>query len=225
MAKVDGLPSHMRSVPGSVNIPTATFPSSIASDKPDPDSVASDIVEAFNKHLDAQDNKGLATLFADDGFWRDHLALSWSFRTLRGHQEIQNFLDKCRSSNANLVFSEIELDKSTAARSPQLSFLDAEQKVPCLAFCFTLQTTKGNSEGVARLIQVAPGTWKIYTLFTTLLRLNGHEESIYHRRPRGVQHGGQPGRKNWRESRTSEALYEGGREPQVMILGMLDNST
>lgn len=48
--------------------------------------------------------------------------------------------------------------------------------------------------------------------------LKGHEETTYGRRPEGVAHGFNPGRKNWLERRVAEANFEDS-EPTVLILG------
>ena len=63
------------------------------------------------------------------------------------------------------------------------------------------------------------GRWKAFTLFTTMHELKGHEETTKTNRPHGVDHGGQPGRKNWQERRTATENFEEDKEPVVMILG------
>lgn len=48
--------------------------------------------------------------------------------------------------------------------------------------------------------------------------LKGHEEATFSRRPEGVAHGFQPGRKNWQELRVADVNFEES-EPTVLILG------
>lgn len=59
---------------------------------------------------------------------------------------------------------------------------------------------------------------KAFTLFTSMMELKGHEETVFGRRPEGVAHGGLPGRKNWQERRLADENYEDS-EPTVLILG------
>ncbi|KAI5461960.1 hypothetical protein BGZ63DRAFT_354986 [Mariannaea sp. PMI_226] len=209
----------MRSVPGSINIKAVEFPKSPKATALDPEAPAAHVVQLFNQALDEKDNSALAALFTEDGLWRDHLALSWSFRTAQGHKAIQDFLHDLASTGEALRLQSIALDNTAPTRKATNSFLDASQEVHCLQFFFTLKTTIGSGQGVARLIEAGPGDWKIYTLYTSLQQLDGHEENVFQNRPRGVQHGGNPGRKNWSDRRRAEKSFEDGYEPEVLILG------
>ena len=51
--------------------------------------------------------------------------------------------------------------------------------------------------------------------------LTGHEEITGANRALGVQHGGNPGRKNWQERRDAIENFEFDLEPTVLILGEL----
>ncbi|KAH7000624.1 hypothetical protein EDB80DRAFT_618208 [Ilyonectria destructans] len=213
------LPSHMQPVPGSVNIPIAKFPATAGPAESGIRELAEAIITQFNKGLASRDSAVLSSLFATDGFWRDHLALSWAFRTVSGRQGVQDYLQSSFATENGPVLKSITLDTTSPARVPQSGFLDAGAEVPILVFSFTFESTVGTGKGVARLIQDSPGTWSIFTLYTTLQQLHGHEENISHRRPQGVQHGGVPGRKNWAEGRKADAEYEDGSNPVVLILG------
>lgn len=81
----------------------------------------------------------------------------------------------------------------------------------------TTESDVGHGLGVARLVQ-QDGKLKAFTLFTSMRELKGHEETTHSRRPEGVSHGGQPGRKNWLERRVADENYENS-EPTVLILG------
>ena len=84
----------------------------------------------------------------------------------------------------------------------------------------TIETDVGRGRGLVRLLQdQEDGKWKAFTLFTTMHELKGHEETVRGRRPNGVIHGGQPGRKNWQERRKATENFEGDIEPTVLILG------
>ena len=63
--------------------------------------------------------------------------------------------------------------------------------------------------------------WKAFTLFTTLEELKGYEELIKSRRPAGVKDGQDHGSANWKDNRDAQQNFEGGREPAVLILGIM----
>lgn len=207
----------MRVVAGSVNIAAAPFPYSPHPTGLDPETVAGLAVQAVNQCLSKKDHAGLASIFAEDGYWRDHLAMSWSFRTVHGRAGVRSFLEE-NPAGPRLKSIELE-EEAPAARKPQHAFLDAAGEVHCVQFCFVLKTAVGSGQGVARMIETAPGEWKIYTLYTVLLELAGHEENTFARRPKGVQHGGEPGRKNWADRRDDERNFRDEYEPDVLILG------
>ncbi len=204
--------SKDRCEPGSVNIPLCRWPKT-AETTVDPDAVASKIVDAFNSSLAKADTKGVADLFLDDGYWRDHLGASWELRTLKGRDKIATYL-----SNDGSALTGIEIDKSAPNRVPQLGAFDGTGDVKGIQFFFNFTSKYGAGQGLARLSE-KDGSWKIFTFFTTLREIKGHEEATYHRRPKGVEHGGKPDRKNWLERRIAAVNLE-DREPTVLILGM-----
>lgn len=221
MATVDvqqSAPSHVRVVPGSVNIPVARFPIPSKSVTFDPEQVASSLVEAFNNALDQRDFHKVSSLFGDNGFWRDHLALSWQLRTVHGQTAIVKFLERCSVSRDGMRLQKITLDKSSSVRSPKFCALDGAGDVQGVQFFFGAETAHGSGVGVARLA-LQNDTWKIFTFYTALQELKGHEELLGHRRPKGASHGGNPDRKNWAERRLDSAAYVDGHEPTVVIIG------
>lgn len=212
------VPSHIRGVPGSVNIPVARFPVPSKSVIREPEQIASNLVNAFNLALAKRDFGDIASLFGDNGFWRDHLALSWQLRTVQGHEPIVEFLEKCSESRDGMRLQKISIDRSTSIRAPKVCALDGAGEVQGVQFFFTAETVHGSAVGIARLAQ-QNDAWKIYTLFTALKELKGHEELLGHRRPKGAEHGGHPDRKNWAEKRADFSAYTDGHEPSVLIIG------
>jgi hypothetical protein len=139
------VPSYIRCVPGSVNIPVAKFP---ASDKvestPDAVKVADDFVKTFNSYLDKRDYQAIANQFGEDGFWRDHLGLTWSFRTLRGPKDVLSFLKECSGSKDGFRLKSIAVDSSTNVRAPQFTAIDGGTAgVSGVQFFFTFETAIG----------------------------------------------------------------------------------
>ncbi|KAJ4513954.1 hypothetical protein HRR83_004881 [Exophiala dermatitidis] len=204
--------SKDRCEPGSVNIPVAKWPKTAQTTSVDANAVANKIVDTFNNALANGDTQAIADLFLDDGYWRDHLGVSWDLRTLKGPKKIAEFL-----ADVGCPLQKIEIDRSSAYRSPQLGAFDGTGDVKGIQFFFNFTSKVGAGQGVARLAE-RDGQWKIFTLFTTLRELKGHEEAVGPRRSKGVEHGGKPDRKNWLERRRAEINFE-NKEPTVMILG------
>jgi hypothetical protein len=217
-AAVD-IPSHMRPVPGSINIAAAKFPQSVKPAKSiQPSEIAADFVSSFNTALQRKNLLDVSLLFLEGGFWRDHLALTWQLRTLQGPARIYDFLKGAATSRDGFRIKKIEVDASNAVRAPKLAPVDADGEVMGVQFFLTIDTVIGTGLGLVRLVEEA-GQWKVFTLYTRLEELKGHEEAIYDRRPRGVEHGGKPGRQNWADRRAAAIDYTDGSEPAVIVVG------
>jgi hypothetical protein len=120
----------------------------------------------------------------------------------------------------------IAVDDSSTLRKPTIAPIDFVGEVKGISSFLTLATDVGKGRGIVRLCKdTSDGQWKAFTLFTTMHELKGHEEALGTRRPDGVQHGGNPGRKNWKDRREIESEYADGREPTVLIIGMPRNDT
>lgn len=219
--------SKDRCEPGSVNIPLCQWPATAATTSPDADSIASKVVDSFNAALSKGDTQAIANLFLDDGYWRDHLGVTWDLRTLKGRDKIADFLANATttsSTNANdtpFPLTALEIDRSTAYRAPQFGAFDGVGDVKGVQFFFRFTSKVGSGQGLARLAERggSAGEWRIFTFFTLLREIKGHEEARHQHRPKGVEHGGRPDRKNWQERRTAAINFE-DREPTVLILGM-----
>lgn len=219
---VDAVPSHQRCVPGSHNIPQAEFPPAVNTPSSiDAAAATAQIIESFNEALAAKDFAALAALFVDgqDTYWRDHLALTWVFRTVEGRSAILEFLNHAAGSKDGFRLKKIAADTASAFKSPQAAPIDPRGEIPGIRSHLTLETAHGTGTGLLKLVHQEDG-WKIFTLYTRLEELRGHEQGAFFHRPQGVQHGGQPGRKNWAERREAEAKYEDGDGPAVLIVGM-----
>lgn len=198
---------------GSVNILPAKFPSTPLPESANPHNVADDLFRTINEQLSRKDYSGIASLFSEDGYWRDHLCLSWDFRTLKGPNNISDYL----TSNGGKLES-ISLDKSAPCREPCISQLDAFGKSKCVAFFIKVTTDISSGQGVVRLIY-ENHDWKIIAFYTALRDLKGFEEPLGVRRPVGASHGGDRNMKNWFEQRLSDANFDES-EPAVLIIGM-----
>ncbi|KAI0409490.1 hypothetical protein F4802DRAFT_593135 [Xylaria palmicola] len=206
------VPSSERAVPGSVNIPIATWPTTpdINAEATDATAIAVDIGDSFNKLLQRKDYKGVADLFVEAGYWRDQLALTWDLRTAKGSEAIVNLLQE----GHHLVSINLDTSLPDPAGIADLRY---DGSVRGIQFFTTVTTQFGSGRGLVRLIQDS-GVWKIWTLFTVLEKLNGYEEALGSNRASGVQHGARAGRKNWVERREAESSFQDSN-PDVLIIG------
>lgn len=196
---------------GSVNIALGEYPETSKNESVDANKVADEIVSRINDALSSNDNETITNLFLEDkGYWRDHLALNWDFRTSKGRSNIKKLLD-----GAKVRLSNLEVDRSSAVRAPKFGPIDAWGDVNGIQFFIKFENEVGRGEGLVNLAE-KDGQWKVFTIYTALRELKGHEEPVRHRRPKGVQHGGDPNRKNWKERRDAEKEEI---DPRVLIIG------
>ena len=144
--------------------------------------------------------------------------MTWDFHNLQGLEEITTVL---RTQENGWRIISVKIDDSNDLRKPNISTFDVEGPVKGVQSFLTVETDVGMGRGIVRLLpdDKDHGKWKVFTLFTTLEELTGFEESINERRPSGVQHGAQFGRKNWKEMRSTQEEYEEW-EPAVLIIGI-----
>lgn len=206
-------PSSQRLEPGSFNIQAEPWPAGTSNGTADAAATAATITNSINQALASQDLKSLSALFAENGYWRDHLAISWSLRTIKGRDNILQYLQQ----NQPCRLTKVELDASSDFRKPQLTPFAPSGGSKGIGFFITFTTQQGSGRGVVRLVEV-DGEWKIWIIYTALDELNRHQEPIGANRPEGVQNGATPGRKNWLDRRRDEENFVDS-EPDVLIVG------
>lgn len=153
----------------------------------------------FGEALGAGDTAAVLALFADDCYWRDFVAFSWTIRTFEGRDAIAGLLEASLGRTA---------PRSLAVTSSAATGTGTE-------IWFTFTTTVGAGRGIAR---VEGGLCR--TLLTTLESLAGHEEALGPTRPLGVRHGADRARETWADRRAREAAALGTSEqPYCVIIG------
>ena len=156
-------------------------------------------LSAFQDALTAGDADAAAALFGAESYWRDLVAFSWNITTVEGPEGVADLL---RTTDAG-------------ATGFQVSEEPAEADGVTTAW-LTFETAVGRGSGLLRL--TADG--KAFTFLTTLDELKGHEEPQSERRPMGAEHGANPDRVTWLESREKEATELGyTTQPDVVIIG------
>lgn len=198
--------------PGSVNVHIPAWPKDLSNKSVDADSEATKLIGSLNLALDRGDNSAVAKLFLDDGYWRDHLCVTWDLRTMKGSSKIKGFLD----GGHNL--KKIEIDRSNPDFAPKVAAFDPKATTSGIQFFTNVTTDHGSGRGFVNMVEDS-GEWKIFTCFTTLKELTGFEEAIGNNRPQGVQHGAIPSRKNWLDRRKDEKEFR-DQSPDVLVIGM-----
>jgi ketosteroid isomerase-like protein len=169
----------------------------------DASEVARQWLESFASHVRSADIDGIIDLFTEDAYFRDVLALTWDFRTFEGTHAIKKFLED-RLSEAKPSSFKLKDD-----------FLDLVQPYPDIAWIqalFGFETNVGLCSGVLRLVPMADGRWKAYTMFTNLEDLKGFPEKT------GALRNHEPNHGKWAEKRKREVEFEDA-EPTVLIVG------
>ncbi|KAL5040804.1 hypothetical protein BDW71DRAFT_193057 [Aspergillus fruticulosus] len=214
--------SAVKIEPGSINTPVGTFPPTCKTPKEtiNAHALATSTLSKLNAALSTSNVPAITALFLKQGsFWRDHVCLSWDFRTAKGREEIASLLRQAEKEKLEQV--RLEVDVSTPFRSPQVSAIDAFGDVIGVQFFITVSTAIGSGRGLVRLAEDNEGEWYIYTLYTVLQELTGHEERISSHRPFGAVHGevSDRPRLNWQDRRDAEANLSENKQPAVLIVG------
>ena len=157
-------------------------------------------LDALDKALQANDSKAAAGLFEEEGFWRDLVSFTWNIKTLEGRDAIEKMLD------------------ATTTRVKPGGWAIEEEPAEAdgiIESWVTFETDVARGRGHLRLRD-----GKAFTFLTTMVELKGHEEPNNDRRPIGVEHGFEPGRKNWAEKRQEESETMGYTEqPYCLVIG------
>ena len=164
--------------------------------------VAAEWFAQFASAVSRGDTRQIVDLFIPDGWWRDHLALTWEFRTFHGGARIKRFLD---DQLASFGVAGLQLRDGALLKRPypDLAWIEA---------LFDFETNVGIASGVFRLVPTATGEWKAFTLYTTLEDLKGFPEKIGPRREFLPNHG------KWLSQREEERSFSKG-DPTVLVVG------
>ena len=179
-----------------------------------PKTIVQSWLSSFESSLASADANKVAALIHEDGWWRDHLALSWDFHTARGIPKIVKFLAPVLAK-AGVKNLKLQEDGKFAPNN--------QEPIPGLEWIesmFSFETSTGSGKGMVRLVCLPNGTWKAHMIYTALQELNGFPEMSGDLRPHGGNNSLKGGaiEGNWyeRRQRKKEFLDE---EPAVLIIG------
>ena len=185
--------------------PTAPVPSARA--------VASRWLADFDAALERRDPDMIGALFLPDGWWRDLLAFTWDLRTFHGAGAAAGALA------ATLEDSRPSGFRLTDGKEPVT--VEVDENTKWVQAFFDFETVIARGSGFFRLMPTgsdAEGSWKAWTVLTTMEALKGFEEQLGPRRDKGVSHGEQRDRQSWLERREEEREFTDS-EPQVVVVG------
>ncbi len=160
---------------------------------------AQDWFDTFDAALQRGDTA--AGLFDAESYSRDLVAFTWNLKTAEGRDALQAMLDGTLSTT-----------------KPSNWKVDGEAtEAGCITEAwFTFETGVARAKGLLR----PNAAGRAWTLLTTMVELKGLEEARGANRPKGVEHGVQPGRMNWAEQRAQEAAELGdSKQPYAVIVG------
>ncbi len=165
---------------------------------------------AFETTLEQGDARVAAEYFLEDSWWRDLLSFTWDHRSFQGREKIQAGLAE---TLAKTKPSKFQLEPN---KPPSIS--ESETEGQTVEAFYTFETAIGQGRGFLRLRQDEGGSWKAWTLLTTLDSLKGHEEKRGFNRPKGIDGAARHKRKNWLEQREESQSFK-DRDPQVLVIG------
>jgi putative flavoprotein involved in K+ transport len=141
-----------------------------------------------------------SALFGDECYWRDFVAFTWNIITLEGRDAIAAMV---RQQAGVIRASGFTPDDSGLPMSDDTQGW------------FTFQTATARCRGH---VQLRDG--RAYVLVTAMLELIGHEEIGGTRRPDGIEHRAEKGRRTWLDGREETARTLGHSvQPYCLIVG------
>ena len=166
----------------------------------------------FERVLSSSEFASITLLFNIDCHWRDLLAFTWQITTVSGIEKIQKALEiysKTAKPSGFIV---------DVLRTPPRRVTRAGVEVIEAIFCF--KTAFGPASGVLRLLSESADkdSPKAWTLATTLNEINGFEEPLGKKRPKGEAYSRDFCGPNWLDQRSSAIAYA-DREPAVIVVG------
>jgi len=139
-------------------------------------------------------------LFGEECWWRDLVAFTWNIVTLEGPDAIA----RMAAAQAGAIGAH-----GFALDDPALPLTDDSQG------WFTFATMTARCRGHVQLVD-----GKARVLLTAATELIGHEEQTGARRPHGLAHRAEKGRKTWAEQRAERAASFGiDEQPWCLVVG------
>ncbi len=172
--------------------------------------IASTWLSEFDAALATKDYAAAMALFLPECHWRDILAFDWRIATVNGKDEITA---KLKRTLAQIKPDNFHLSNEHAA--PRMVMRAGTDAIEVL---FDFKTAVGSGSGVVRLRQDDSGSWRAWTLSTTLQALDGYPERTSAERTGGDAFSREWGGDNWLDFRNRQRAYA-DRDPAVLVVG------
>lgn len=179
-----------------------------------PKEIAQKWITRFENALKAENVAAFKDVIHPEGWWRDHLALSWDFHTLRGLQTISDFLT---SKLEKVEFKDLTIQESGQFVPRKTVPVEGLEWIESK---FSFKTAVGSGDGIFRLVQTDNGIWKAHMIYTILQALHGVQEPIGDHRPHGGNNSliGGAISGNWYERRERKREFV-DEQPDILVLG------
>lgn len=178
--------------------------------QPEAREIAASWLHEFGRALESGKAAAAARCLAEDGHWRDVLAFTWDIGTLTGAAAIEKALA------ARLDAVKPRGFVLPAGRSaPRLV---RRAGVECIEAIFAFETAAGRANGVVRLAAQADGSWKAWTLLTTLEELHGYPDGRPPALSDAEKFSRDFGGDNWADQRRRAQAYD-DHDPTVLVVG------
>lgn len=158
--------------------------------------------------MHSANHASVASLFAQDGHWRDLFAFTWDITPCQGPDAIAALMVKRQAIVKARGFA-IAQGRMPPRRAQRAG-------VEVIEGIFQFETAVSRGYGVVRLPANEPT--KAFQVMTSLHELKGYEEKIWDRRPTGAAYSRNFGGTNWKDQRIASARYD-DREPTVLVVG------
>jgi putative flavoprotein involved in K+ transport len=156
---------------------------------------------SFNGALANKDYQRVATLFADDGYWRDILTFDDRIQTAQGPAAIRNML--CARQDGGKA---LHLSREGGRR---IETLPGVGRVTGSLVRYETKDVVGRG-----YIRLTSDSHRAFTLLTSVQELKGFPEKSLKNRDGEIHRSGP----NWLDRRLADQAYE-DRDPQVLVIG------
>ncbi|MCX7136364.1 MAG: hypothetical protein NTW47_06885, partial [Proteobacteria bacterium] len=154
-------------------------------------------LDQLNVALHSANQASVASLFAQDGHWRDLFAFTWSITPCQGPDAIAALMVEKQATVKARGFALAE--GRTPPRQVPRTGVDVIEGI------FQFETAIGRGFGVVRLLASDPA--RAFQLMTNLHELKGFEEKVGARRPTGEAYSRNFGGANWKDQRIEAERY------------------
>lgn len=181
-------------------LPKLRLHGDLTHDKVDANAVFVDWLTQLDERLQRSKFDALESLFIENCWWRDLLAFNWDLTSKNGTEKIGQYL---RDSPGSIS----QVKTAVGGLKPHLVVIGEDVWVQG---AFTFKTNSGTGTGFARLIHLEDGTWKAWTVFTQLERLDFQD---------GVEATRNQSHATTLRSATNGVNGKKNEDPQVLIVG------